>query len=179
MCAGCYRDLQSFDVRLENDFTVNCVSEYDGWIRDRIIEYKNGAAHLARPLAQLLSPLVSPTAVLVAIPTSPAKIRSRRFDTVGLLCAELAKLGNKREVLAALRLVRGVQDQVGLSEKQRSRNLSHAFAGTQSLVQNVVVVDDVITTGATLREAKRALVIAGAPHVSAVVLCGSTKKRYG
>lgn len=179
LCANCAHELHPSDVSLRSDFTVRCVSEYDGWLRQQIIDYKNGAAHLARPLAELISPLVCTTAVLVPVPTSLAKIRARRFDTVGLLCAELVKIERQRQVLPMLSLMRAVRDQVGLSESGRHANLAHAFRATAVITRDVVVIDDVATTGATLSEARRALLIAGARNVSAVVLCCSTKKRYG
>lgn len=179
LCASCARVLRPRDIQHRSDFTIRCASEYDGWLSERIIDYKNGAAHLARPLAELISPLVSITAVLVPVPTSRAKIRARRFDTVGLLCRELVKIERHRQILPILSLVREVKDQVGLSESGRHANLAHAFMATASSTRDVVVIDDVVTTGATLDEARRALLIAGAHHVSAVALCCSAKKRYG
>ena len=176
LCPECQKELRSFTSKSVG-MSVLCVSEYDGWLRERLIDFKNGAAHLARPLAQLMSPLIPGDAIVVPIPTTQQKIRSRKFDTIGLLAQELARLESGRRFLPVLKLARPVRDQVGLSEAARRTNLSHALTATHNIAHSVFVIDDVLTTGATLGEARRALVIAGARQVSAAVLCGSPKRR--
>ena len=178
VCQKCQHDVEAFTIQ-HQDLQVTCVAEYDKWIRERIIEFKNGKSSLARPLAELLHPHICQNAVLVPVPTTRAKIKTRGFDTVGLLCKELAQLEPRRTVVNGLAMRRQVRDQVGLGFNQRQRNLDHAFRATAPVHQPVVVIDDVITTGATLLEANRALNLAGATAVQAVVLCGSPQKRYG
>ncbi|PZF80902.1 ComF family protein [Jiangella anatolica] len=108
--------------------------------------------------------------VLIPVPSSPAAVRRRGHDpvlrTARRAAATLHRSGQQATVLAGLRHRRRVADQAGLDRRQREHNLHGAFAVTQaarrrSLGACVVVVDDIVTTGATLREATRALDEAG------------------
>ena len=76
-----------------------------------------------------------------------------------------------------LQLKREVRDQVGLSARERQENLSDAFATTKRLSGSVLIVDDVVTTGATIVNAAKALRIAGAQTIYALTLCGSPDSR--
>ncbi len=77
----------------------------------------------------------------------------------------------------ALYLNREVKDQVGLSARERQTNLAGAFAARQRFSGTVLIVDDVVTTGATLTNAANALRIAGAQSIFALTLCGSPNNR--
>ena len=77
----------------------------------------------------------------------------------------------------ALYLRREVQDQVGLTARERAANLAGAFTARQRFSGTVVIVDDVVTTGATLTNAAKALRIAGAQSIFAITLCGSPDAR--
>ena len=76
-----------------------------------------------------------------------------------------------------LYLRRAVADQVGLTALQRQENLDAAFGTRRIINGTVVIVDDVITTGATMNSAARALKFAGAQRVFALALCGTPKTR--
>lgn len=69
-----------------------------------------------------------------------------------------------------LRLRRAPADQRGLGDRARRENVRDAFAVRAVSIGSVVVIDDVVTTGATLAEAVRALHAAGATDVRAVAL---------
>ena len=134
-------------------------------------------------LSQILSKtfdvfLGSENFVLIPIPSSKQKVRERGFDSVANLCARVAR--DKRSIHfddSNLFLRRHVVDQVGLSALQRHSNLEGAFGTRKVINGTVVVVDDVVTTGATLNSAARALKFAGAQRVIAVALCGTPLTR--
>lgn len=136
-------------------------------MRDVLIEYKNGAEHRVHALAAVLrSALPPPAALVVAVPSTPGKLAQRGFDTIG----ELVQAAGA-SALPALRVNRAVADQVGLSGAQRRANLHGALTATMLVHGTVWVIDDVVTTGATVAEASRALRAAGADRVVAVALC--------
>jgi predicted amidophosphoribosyltransferase len=95
-----------------------------------------------------------------------------------IAAAELRVLGRTANVLAVLRHGRAVTDQVGLTHEQRARNLAGALAvrpaATARLaLRPVILVDDVMTSGATLADAARAIRAAGGQPVGAAVLAAT------
>jgi ComF family protein len=115
---------------------------------------------------------------LIPIPSSQQKVKDRGFDSVANLCDRFAR--DKKIIKlddSTLFLRRQVADQVGLSAAQRHSNLDGAFGVRRTLNGMVVVVDDVITTGATLNSAAKVLKLAGAQRVFALALCGTPKTR--
>lgn len=98
--------------------------------------------------------------LLVPVPSRAAAVRRRGYAPLELLCARAVPGGR---VTRALRFTRRVDDQVRLGRVARERNLAGAMAASAAVTgRAVVVVDDVVTTGATAGEALRALAAAGA-----------------
>lgn len=157
---------------------------YDGAVRAALLAHKErGRLGLAAPLGEALARAVRqldppPGAVLVPVPSSPAAVRERGQDHARRLAAAAARRVPAVRARALLRPARRVADQSGLSSLQRAANLSGALRATRRLDGlAVVVVDDVVTTGATLVEATRALQAAGADVVGAAVV-GATTRRW-
>lgn len=121
---------------------------------------------------------------LVPIPSS-RKARTRRgVDFIVQLSNELAnelnqkRLGPKFSSCSILKLQKRVVDQSGLSESKRHENLMGAFrvAGDFSIESGIIIVDDVVTTGSTLREAVRALKERNLTVLGAVTACASQRR---
>ena len=163
---------------------VAASGEHDGVLRLAIVAWKEeGRTSLLRPLAHLLAASVvevsgaSACVVLVPVPTSRRSRLVRGADVVGQLAREAAGLlrgaGADVTVRQALRVARRTADQSGLGARERARNLAGAFAlrSDEGLAAgDIVVVDDIVTTGATIGEAVRALTAAGhRPRAAAVV----------
>jgi predicted amidophosphoribosyltransferase len=164
---------------------VAASGEHTGVLRLAIVAWKEeGRTSLLRPLAHLLAAAVvevtrdrSDPIVLVPVPTSRRSRLARGADVVDRLARGAALLlrdvGSDVTVRQALRVARPTVDQSGLGARARARNLAGAFAlrsGGHLIDRQVVVVDDIITTGATLGEAVRALTAAGlGPSAAAVV----------
>lgn len=184
ICLVCHLQLKPFSTkRLAGITQVDCAGEYSGWLREALISYKNGNLRDVPALAQILLKTLAPRQIdsplqVVPIPSSITKINERGYDSMGNLCAEM--LQQKKGLLVcrgALYLRREVQDQVGLTARERAANLAGAFTARQRFSGTVVIVDDVVTTGATLTNAAKALRIAGAQSIFAITLCGSPDTR--
>ncbi len=148
---------------------------YDDRVAGLLVAHKErGQLALTPVLGALLRgavDLLAPAgAVLVPVPSSAAAVRARGHDHAWRL-ARAAARRDRLPVLAALRATRPVADQAGLDAAARAANLRGALAARRPLPGlTVVVVDDVLTTGATLVEATRALRAAGADVLGAAVL---------
>lgn len=186
-CPGCAAGLGvAYRAALPGGPAVLAAGRYSGPLRAAVLRYKErGRRDLAVPLARLLAaPLAvtgpPPPAVtwLVPAPSRPAAARARGGDHVLRLCAAVAGLGPGVRVARALRLTRRARDSVGLDAAQRTENLAGRLrvraAGLPPAGAAVVLVDDVVTTGATLRACRAALADAGVAADLALVLCDAT-----
>ena len=113
---------------------------------------------------------------ILAVPTDPRKLGERGFGHAELLAQTLALQTGLPFFTGGLRHTRRIPDQTRLTGRQRMLNLKGAFAVPHPEAlegMSVIVVDDVTTTGATLREAARALTLAGAKSVVGAVVAAN------
>lgn len=137
---------------------------YQGALRRLLPAYKDAQAwHLARPLGRLLASSVSRLgtgALLVPLPSSPASVRHRGDDHMLRLVRSAAAWLEPAPRLARVLSARAHDDQAGLPASARARNLAHTMSALPGHAE-VIVCDDIVTTGASLAEARRALSQAG------------------
>ena len=122
--------------------------------------------------------------LVVAVPLFPARERQRGYNQSVLLAAEalgrlrsLRPAWNLRAAHSRLRRVRRTESQYALSPRGRRRNLRGAFEVTgQVRGQEVLLVDDILTSGATARECARVLLAAGAAKVWVATVARSQKR---
>lgn len=108
--------------------------------------------------------------VIVPLPLHASRFRQRGFNQSAELARALARLSGKPLVARALRRIRKTKQQTKLGIKARQRNVEGAFKVCEAREidvrgRRVVLVDDVYTTGATVKAATRALLRAGAETV--------------
>jgi predicted amidophosphoribosyltransferase len=184
-CAGCLEGLgPPCWPYMRGGPHVHAVGRYSGPLRNALLRYKErGRRDLAAPLADLLSgrldELVTPHAPiwLVPAPSRRAAARARGGDHVLRLCRRLATLRDDVGVANALSLAKGARDSVGLDAAQRAANLAGRIRITERGLPprgaHVVLLDDVVTTGATLRACRNALALEGVIADHALVLCAA------
>ena len=179
---------------------VHSCGRFEGALATLLTAYKDGGRRDCAPvLAALLAEAVDVAIVrapgaqrvlaagdgpvlVVPVPSSPAS-RRRRGDAPLEVLAEGAVAGfapGEVVVADALRVRRRVADQVGLGAAGRHLNVEHSMTVRQpwgGVVARAtcVVVDDVLTTGATLREAARALRAGGAKEVLGATICATQR----
>ena len=131
-----------------------------------------GIRRMARPLGVLLAGLPLPEAdVIVPVPAGLRGLRLRGFNQCYFLSKELARITGMAVESRLLYKKKDTPPQVGLSAIARRINLRGAFAMRGKLSgERVLLVDDVITTGATMNECSKTLRRAGASEVFAVSL---------
>ncbi|MEO8557016.1 MAG: phosphoribosyltransferase family protein [Actinomycetota bacterium] len=179
-------------------------SPYEAAARKALVEFKDGGR---RDLVGVLAPLLAAAmaaalagdahlqaalaagngpVLVVPVPSSPAAVRRRGDAPLALLTrAAVREVGfSPRQLIVspALRLRRRVADQAGLDHIQRASNLEQAMQvrprwRTSIAGVNCLLVDDVLTTGATLVEAARALRAGGSGHVAAATVAAT--QRHG
>jgi ComF family protein len=163
-CAACDRRAPLWD-------RAQAAYVYGGAVADVLHRFKYGDhPALARPLAARLARLpVDEVDVVLHVPLSQQRRRSRTYDQALLLARELARLRGWRFDPGLLERVRHTGRQVDRRRDERSENVRGAFR----LAGNVdglalLLVDDVVTTGATAGECARVLKAGGARRVEVV-----------
>jgi predicted amidophosphoribosyltransferase len=174
VCPACLEAIAGppIDSITPTGLAVRSALRYEGTARALLLALKeHNRTDLARPLARKLAPLLNTGLPLVAVPPSPAAWRRRGYDPVRLLV--------RRTTLRVLRVARETEAQKGLGLDERVANRAGFLRATRSLVGvRVAIVDDVMTTGATLDEAARAIRSAGGEVDHAVTLA-ATPRYFG
>ena len=148
---------------------ASSLGPYEGTLRDLVLLFKNrGRDELAKPLAELLAGNLEdrgwerPDAV-VSVPMTSFRRLRRGYDQAGILGRAVARELGVRYVRALRRRGRGAQ--VGRSRSERLRLSAGAFGVRRPVAGRILLVDDVITTGATVGCCARALTRAGADEI--------------
>jgi len=129
------------------------------------------APMMGRWMATAGRSLTAEADAIIPVPLHWRRYWARRFNQSALLAETIAKASQVPLVLGALRRVKATPQQVGLSQSARALNVQGAFrvspSGKAAVTgRRLILVDDVITTGATIDSCARALLRAGAAEVN-------------
>ncbi|MCX6624022.1 MAG: ComF family protein [Acidobacteria bacterium] len=178
LCGLCRRGLTGFDA-------AYCYGSYEGVLRRLIHLYKYSGIHtLSRPFGDRLAlalPLGRRFDVIVPVPLHWRRKWQRGYNQSELLGHELTRrMGIP--VVRALRRGRATRAQAGLSNAGRRDNVSGAFSirdASQVRGKKVLLVDDVLTTGATAAACARVLKRSGASQVAVITLARVDRRPAG
>ncbi len=150
-----------------------CFGIYDGTLSEAINLFKfHGIKRLSRPLGELLLEFnISGIDAIVPVPLSVGGLRNRGFNQSLLLAKAVSDDTGIPLIMDGLRKQTETPPQVGLPAKDRTKNLKGAFMATKQFNdKRVMLVDDVMTTGATANECSRQLLRSGAAEVVVMTL---------
>ncbi len=194
VCSYCWAKLKQCQLPISQAFDkapIPVVSwgEYSGDLRRAIATFKyENQPSLGYPLGKALgerwkalagiSPYIQLTltpVIAVPIPMHPAKLKKRGFNQAEIIAEAFCATTNMSLERAGLRRIRETEAQFSLSVHEREKNLADAFLPNpqwkrRSPKANILLIDDIYTTGATVKAASQALHSAGFNVVGVAVV---------
>jgi competence protein ComFC len=174
-----HEELSGKSRRIILEASVSALFPYqDPLIRDMIwaLKYRRNehvAELFARTLTSFIEDMRIPNPLLIPLPLSRRRKRTRGYNQVELVLSRVKTANPATLDTTSLERIRDTRPQTSLSREKRLTNLIGAFAVRDIHAvhgKDIILVDDVSTTGATLREARKALMNAGASTVHCVAL---------
>jgi ComF family protein len=171
LCGGCIRNRPAYD-------RARAVFRYDDASRGLILAFKHGdrldaAPAFARWLARAGGELITEADTIAPVPLHWTRLFRRRYNQSALLANALARVSGRAVVPDLLRRHRRTPSQGGMGRAERVRNVRGAFAlrpGRVVAGKRILLIDDVLTTGATVEACATVLMKAGAAAVDVLTL---------
>lgn len=159
---------------------VICTFSYKGIVRDAIIRYKfHNKISYCRVFARFLKDKIKESDnlpnidLILSVPLHKKKEQIRGYNQAHLIANELSKLLEIEEQPHILKRTKNTKTQSLLPKYKRQSNVKEAFVvidSSQIIGKNILLIDDIITTGSTLNECSRVLKEAGAKNIFVAVL---------
>jgi ComF family protein len=173
LCAACHTQPPQYA-------RARTVMAYDDHSRGLVLAFKHGdrlegAPTLARWMARAGRELLADADIIAPVPLHRWRLLSRRYNQSAVLANQIARTADCLSVPDLMSRVRATPSQGGLSRSQRRKNVSGAFAvrsqrRAEVEGRKVLLIDDVMTTGATVDACAKVLVKAGAERVDILTL---------
>jgi len=174
LCGNCLRQPPVFSH-------ARSVLKYDEFSRDMILGYKHTdqtrhAPAFASWMYRAAQDLVDSCDIICAVPLHPYRLLRRRYNQSALLTKELAVISGRPAIPDLLIRTAHTKSQGGLSAKARHRNVKGVFRVMNKHAERnrnarILLVDDVLTTGATAEACSQALLRGGAANVDVLTFC--------
>ena len=172
-CDSCHRAPPSWQ-------RGRAVALYDGPIRRMALALKHGDRHdIAAPAADWMAvagaDVIEPECIVTAVPLHWRRLFRRRYNQAALLGEKLARARRLRFVPDVLKRIKPTVVQKGLTREERYKNQQDAICINNRTAEciarlPVLIVDDVMTTGATLSACAEACLDGGASSVNVIVM---------
>jgi ComF family protein len=168
ICEDCLQDGPAFE-------SARSFGLYDGPLRKAInlLKYHN-VTRLSKPLSDILLQIEIPHAdAVLPVPLYIKRLRQREFNQSALIAKYAADGLGSVLVTDSLVKIRDTRPQVGLSSEERRKNMRKAFGVKNNKKiqgKDILLIDDVSTTGATIRECSQVLKKAGAGDIHVLTL---------
>lgn len=172
-CRNCLEDEPPFEY-------ARSAGLYEAVLKEAINLFKyHRIKRLSKPLSEIMLEIKIPKDidVIVAVPMHKKRLSQKEFNHSALLAKHLADSIGIKLIPDYLIKIKETHPQVGLNAKERMENIKGTFGITnKDLIKkkNIMLVDDVVTTGATIRECSRLLKHDGAGNIYILALAYST-----
>lgn len=178
ICKSCMRKIQNLNLKKElfkiNNKPIYCVSpfKYEGLIRKSILKFKfkgkmSHAAFFAYMMSQTINKYYSNLDLVTFVPISSERKIKRKFDQSEILSEKISKIINV-PLKSTLEKMADNAEQHNLERNEREKNILNVYnvIGKNDIKgKNILLIDDVCTTGNTLKECAKTLMTAGAKTV--------------
>lgn len=184
-CVGCHKlspmsrvctTCRSWLPLLSGYISARYEGVYESLVKElKFMLHRDAAQTMAGLMARALPETVDSTWLLCPVPTAPKRIRERGFDHIAEIMKHLSRILPHEEAACLVR-TSNVR-QLGATRHQRIQQMQHEFSIAKNAEvkgKKVLLVDDVVTTGASIAAASRTLRDAGAIRVSALVFAQKT-----
>jgi competence protein ComFC len=186
LCDSCMISLQHLEAdailpHLSVSYFDRCIScfAYEGGLRRAIhsFKYQQRLEQVRFFSAAIKSRILDLTGIdiVIPVPMHRSKLRARGYNQAALLAKRVGRDLGKDVIVNALKRIQDSAAQMGLERTERLRNVKHSFAVLKKYEnvfdgKSILLVDDVVTTGATINECARVLKKSGASMVHVVTV---------
>lgn len=173
----------------EFPFTIaRAVAPYEGILKEKVHFFKylgrrSYAAHFASMMSKIVKEEKGYKGIdaVVAVPLHDNRLQERTFNQAEEIAMELAEKINKPYITDAIWRIIDTPTQVSLNRLERTQNLSQAFSvpfPDKIKAKNLLLIDDILTTGTTVSECTKVLLKAGANQIAVLTIASGIASKF-